>query len=778
MLKRARVRLLCAALVAAPLAALPSYAAPGADDGTTSVAVPETVRIDEPAHGRKAVRELGEDLDVAAAHNGMTADELRDVLLTDRTAWVDKTGKVFYVEPVADPADVGGDLPVVDSIDPADAFVLHSKPGSQHVLFLDFDGTLVSGTAWNANYGVSATIHPAWTLDGDSTTFSTTERNAVASIWARVAEDYAPFDVDVTTQDPGAAAISRTDSGDPTFGTRVLVSPSADAHSKICPSGCGGVAYIDVFDMAGSSHDYYQPAWVFPQSLGNSSKNIAEAASHEAGHNFALNHDGTASLSYYTGHAMWAPIMGVGYNRPLVQWSKGDYAGASNTTQDDVAIIASNGAPYRGDEAGGTVGTAATATAATTYITTRTDVDVWSLGTCAGSVTLAADPAATSPNLDIGLTLLNAAGGTVATADPPSAVSSTDVATGLNASISTSLASASYFLKVDGVGNGAWADSTGYDDYGSVGAYTITSTGCTTGGGNPVAPGQPTALGVMPAQNGQSATFSWSPPFSDGGSPVTGYVVQRSGASAQNVGSTTTSLQFTGLTPGASYTFTVSAVNAIGTGTPASATQVMPVPTSEPTVPQDLTIDLDEAALSALVSWSPPASDGGSSLLGYELLVDGTPVTTNGLDTSVQLTGLEHSRTYGVSLRAFNAVGYSPAASAEVTTPAPPPPPVTAPSAPRIGAATSGKKGGRSTARIAWSAPLSTGGATITGYVVYAFRIEGGAYTNTYTSSALPASTRRLVFKLPKGRYKFAVAARNYVGWSPQSARSATVKAR
>ena len=30
------------------------------------------------------------------------------------------------------------------------------------------------------------------------------------SVWQRVAEDFAPFDVDVTTQDPGVAAIEQT----------------------------------------------------------------------------------------------------------------------------------------------------------------------------------------------------------------------------------------------------------------------------------------------------------------------------------------------------------------------------------------------------------------------------------------------------------------------------------------------------------------------------------------------------------------------------------------
>ncbi len=73
-------------------------------------------------------------------------------------------------------------------------------------------------------------------------------------------------------------------------------------------------------------------------------KNIAEAASHEIGHNLGLNHDGqtTSTAGYYTGHGSgatgWAPIMGVGYSKEVTQWSKGDYANANNQ-QDDMSVL-------------------------------------------------------------------------------------------------------------------------------------------------------------------------------------------------------------------------------------------------------------------------------------------------------------------------------------------------------------------------------------------------------------------------------------------------------
>ena len=203
---------------------------------------------------------------------------------------------------------------------------------------------MISGTAWNSLYAQDTWTAPAFSTDADPTTFSDAERTVVIDVWRRVAQDYAPFDVDVTTQDPGQDAITRSGSTDALFGTRVLISP--DATQAQC--GCGGRAYVDVVDRT-TSHAYYQPAWVYPQALSNASKYIAEAASHEAGHNFGLSHDGTQTASYFGGSGGWGPIMGSPYSQPVTQWNNGTYAGANNF-QDDLAVIAGNGAPLVADD--------------------------------------------------------------------------------------------------------------------------------------------------------------------------------------------------------------------------------------------------------------------------------------------------------------------------------------------------------------------------------------------------------------------------------------------
>ena len=48
----------------------------------------------------------------------------------------------------------------------------------------------------------------------------------IQKIWQRVAEDYAPFGVDVTTEDPVLEGLRKTTTGDTAFGIRVVISPT------------------------------------------------------------------------------------------------------------------------------------------------------------------------------------------------------------------------------------------------------------------------------------------------------------------------------------------------------------------------------------------------------------------------------------------------------------------------------------------------------------------------------------------------------------------------
>ncbi|MFZ9630254.1 MAG: PKD domain-containing protein [Ilumatobacteraceae bacterium] len=433
--------------------------------------------------GQQAIERLGTRLPSVAAANHLRTAELRQHLLEDPTLFVDERDTLLYVEPALVGAAVTTDSPFDGGIPTANAFLLNSNPSSTHTLFIDFDGELMTGNAWAASSGGDCYAEP-FDSDGSPSTFNDAERNIIISVWKRMAEDYAMFDVNVTTQDPGYAAINRSSSGDNVYGTRALITKS----SALCPNGktlyanacgsCGGVAYVGVYGTTGTTHDYYQPALVFQNGVGANAKYIAEAASHEVGHNIGLSHDGTSSVGYYQGHGSWAPIMGVGYYEAIVQWSKGEYSGANNT-QDDFAVAGSNGLPLRTDDHGNAAGTATAlqGSPATVdgIIGGRTDVDAFTISASAGAATFSVIPAPTSPDLDVKLELRDSNGTLVASDDPASGSTGYDSPTGMGASITTTLAAGTYTLLVDGVGYGDPLN-TGYSDYASLGFYRLTAT--------------------------------------------------------------------------------------------------------------------------------------------------------------------------------------------------------------------------------------------------------------------------------------------------------------
>ncbi|GEP40587.1 hypothetical protein NPS01_42500 [Nocardioides psychrotolerans] len=580
----------------------------------------------------------------------------------DPTHRATTSGKVYVVDPapegIAPPAAAPETRTALRR-----SFTLHSKPGSQRTIFLDFDGAGVSGTAWNAETGLPAGNHPAWDPAGDGATFSSSELATVQDIWARVAEDYAPFDVDVTTADPGAAAITREGAGDQVFGTRALITPSDAAIAAICGGGCGGVAFIDVFDEP-DAHSQFQPAWIFPQALSDDPKAIAEAVAHEVGHNFGLDHDGQGGAEYYEGHGAWAPIMGASYGRPITQWSKGDYTSATRSGQDDVAIIAANGAPHRADEDGGTRGTASSAlpTSAPAYVSKRSDVDYFALGTCSGAVTLTGTVAAVSPDLDLQVQLVDDVGAILATANPSSAAVDLDVASGLGATLTQGVASGIYFAEVDGVGNGS--PSSGYDDYGSLGAYRLAVTGC--GGApepEPVAPGVPGSPAATRDVSAQTITLTWTAPTTGG--PISGYEVRLdAGAWSPASGSLTHTF---GAVSSAAHTLEVRATSTVGAGPVASLSVPAVVTTPGAPVIGQASSGARGGAVTAVVRWQPPTGTGGSAVDGYQIVahkLNSAGAVVRTLTSQVVGAGFRSGSLglpagrYRFAVRAHNAVGF------------------------------------------------------------------------------------------------------------------------
>lgn len=113
------------------------------------------------------------------------------------------------------------------------------------------------------------------------------------------------------------------------------------------------------------------------------------------------------------------------------------------------------------------------------------------------------------------------------------------------------------------------------DNQGATG--TVTHPVTVTAAAAPTAPAAP--IGVTATAGNASATVSWTAP-NNGGSPITAYTVTPYiGTTAQTpipVAPTTTTTTVTGLANGTSYTFTVTATNAIGTSPATTSASVTP----------------------------------------------------------------------------------------------------------------------------------------------------------------------------------------------------------
>jgi len=355
---------------------------------------------------------------------------------------------------------------------------LSSRPNSTNTIYLDFDGHAVSFGPWVTYNHDTPIVAAPFDLDGDPNVLSVSEQAAIRKIWDQVAEDFAPFDVNVTTVDPGVERLVTGITRATGSGTRIVVTSTTWASSG------AGLAVVGSFGRGQLSDGLWidTPGWIFSERLLRNADFVATASSHEAGHAMGLRHDGAdpkpawcTSAAYYCGHThphgTWAPIMGTGYDRPTTQWSRGEYPGATNL-EDDVAII-ERALGFVPDDHGDTPDTATPLAAPSTILGLAGfgDVDAFTLATGDAPVRVTLTPASSSvevPNLRAALVVTDAAGNEIGRADP-------DLPAGWTASLELSGAGAQHHFQIVPVGLGTPA--TGYSAYASAGAYRLTVAG-------------------------------------------------------------------------------------------------------------------------------------------------------------------------------------------------------------------------------------------------------------------------------------------------------------
>ena len=146
---------------------------------------------------------------------------------------------------------------------------------------------------------------------------------------------------------------------------------------------------------------------------------------------------------------------------------------------------------------------------------------------------------------------------------------------------------------------------------------------------NAVTPAAPTVAGAptigLATGGNASATVRWAPPATTGGSPITGYEVRAVNAATnaqvgglRPAGPAATTLVVTGLTNGTGYRFQVRAVNGVGAGGYSALSNTVTAATVPgPPVIGTASSGANGGTLTATARWSPPASDGGSTVTGY-----------------------------------------------------------------------------------------------------------------------------------------------------------------
>ncbi len=305
--------------------------------------------------------------------------------------------------------------------------------------------------------------------------------------------------------------------------------------------------------------------------------------------------------------------------------------------------------------------------------------------------------------------------------------------------------------------------SAGGDD--DVAVVVLTGTG---------PPGTPSGLGATIGN--VQVVLAWTAPASDGGSSITGYKVERSADAGvswtvltASTGSATTSYTATGLTNGAAYSFRISAVNAVGTGT--ASTTASATPDVVPGTPTSVATVSGNGV--ATVSWIAPASNGGTALTGFTVAWTSNAVqgvisgwaTVTAATTSYMATGLVNGATYTFTVSATNALGTGAASASAAAVP------YTRSGAPSNLVATA-LAGGQ--VNLTWSPPGDNGGAGVTGYRIER-RVGGGEWAVLVSNTSSTLTSHLAIGLDPAFSYEFQVSAWNAAGMGDLSTTSTAV---
>jgi large repetitive protein len=273
----------------------------------------------------------------------------------------------------------------------------------------------------------------------------------------------------------------------------------------------------------------------------------------------------------------------------------------------------------------------------------------------------------------------------------------------------------------------------------------------------PAKPGAPSGLSASNVTQ-TAANLTWSAPSSGGSSAITRYEIAGVGATTINAGAAL-SFSASGLTPNRGYTLTVTACNAAGCGpASAAATFTTGADTQVPGAPTGVAAG-SITPNGASISWSAPATNGGSPITRYEIGGLPTSPINAGTGLSHVATGLVANTSYNVTVKACNQIGCSTAGTSLFKSLAS----ASVPGAPGPAIATNVGPNG---ADLSWAQPSSAGSSPILSYKV-AVTLSGQPGVREITVAGLSTLIGQL---WPFAQYSVVVRACNSAGCSAPSA--------
>ena len=297
-------------------------------------------------------------------------------------------------------------------------------------------------------------------------------------------------------------------------------------------------------------------------------------------------------------------------------------------------------------------------------------------------------------------------------------------------------------------------------------------------------PSTPTGVTTRPLRG--QMIVEWTP-GPQTRSPVTSYTVtavpepgstNEQGAPADTVteiaSPSDASASLSSLIGGVTYAITVVATNEVGDSDPTQAVTATARPQIEaPEAPSNISVVANPAG-EAVVTWLQIVDDGGSPLESYtvtaapsdpESETETVVVEVDPTKSSGVLAGLVRDTEYLVSVTATNRAGLAATSDVIGYTHAPvmAPDRVAAPKV-KVKQTRSDRRRGHFRFVVSWVAP-NANNAPIEGYTVLNQKIGSGT---TFHDTA-GSRTKAVIKKVPKGRYKVRVIARNSAGDSNKS---------